>query len=77
MRNFDHVFHLRGLYVKAIHYTIPHCDVLVKETIDLMHGPGKWHFQRSSHASKLKFYEVSESVDNVQNQNSTYFLDNV
>ena len=27
-----------------------------------MHGPEKWHFQRSSHTSKLKFYEVSETV---------------
>ena len=53
----------------------PHCDILVKETIELMHGPGKWHFQRSSHVSHLKFYEVSESVDNLHNRKSNFFPD--
>ena len=36
-----------------------------------------FEYSNRTDASKLKFYEVSESVDNVQNQNSTYFLDNV
>jgi hypothetical protein len=54
---------------------IQHCDELVKETIDRMHGAGKWHFVRKSHQSKLKFYRVSEAVDNLQSQPSSYFLD--
>ena len=50
-------------------------SINVSETIDLMHGPGKWQFQRLSHVSHLKFYEVPESVDNLQNRKSNFFLD--
>ena len=42
---------------------IQHADGLNKDTIDTMHGAGKWHFVHSSAASKLKFYHVSKAVD--------------
>ena len=54
---------------------IQHADKLIKETIDSMHGVGKWHFVRASTSTKLKFYHVSEAVDNLQNVDSTFFLD--
>ena len=54
---------------------IPHCDKLVKDTIDTMYGVGQWHFQRVSTASKLKFY-VSKAVDSLQNNHSSILLDN-
>ena len=35
--------------------SVPHCDDVVKETIDRMHG-SNWHFLRKTLASKLKFH---------------------
>ena len=53
---------------------IQHADNVIKETIDLMQGAGKWHFIRSSKGVRLKFYHVSEAVDALQNVKSTFSL---
>ena len=53
---------------------IPHCNKLVKDTIDTMYGVGQWHFQRVSTASKLKFYNVPDAVDSLQNKHPLFCL---
>ena len=53
---------------------IQHADPLIKETIDRMHGPGKWHFTRGSRPSNWKFFKVSEAVDNLQSKPTKFFL---
>ena len=53
---------------------IPHCDEVVKETIDRMHGAGKWHFYRSSNHGHLKFHKVSKSVDALQQKHSSFYI---
>jgi hypothetical protein len=45
--------------------SIPQCDRIMKDTIDRMHGAGKWHFVRTARPSKLRFSKVSEAVDNL------------
>ena len=42
--------------------SVPHCDDVLKETIDRMHG-SNWHFLRKTLASKLKFHKISKAVD--------------
>ena len=54
---------------------IPHCDNIVKDTIDHMPGIGRWHFQRISSSNRLKFFKVSEAVDSLSNIKSHFFLD--
>ena len=53
--------------------SIPNCDKIVKETIDRMHGVNQWHFVRS-HRNDLKFYNVSEAVDSLQNRSKPSYL---
>jgi hypothetical protein len=52
---------------------IQHADDVIKKTIDRMY-PGKWHFTRTSRASKLKFSRVSQAVDKLQNTPSSFYL---
>ena len=54
---------------------IPHCDNLVKDTIDHMHGAGRWHFQRTSLSNRLKFYKMSEAVDSLSKTKCNLFLE--
>ena len=53
---------------------IPHADELTKATIDAMYGAGQWNFDRKSTVSRLKFYKISETVDNVASNNKSKFL---
>ena len=54
---------------------IPHCDNIVKDTIDHMHGVGRWHFQRTCSSNRLKFFKVPEAVDSLANIKSLLFPD--
>jgi len=54
---------------------IQYADKFISETIDLMHGAGNWHFVRSSAATRLKVYHVSQAVDSLQYAKSSFFLD--
>ena len=53
---------------------IPHCDDIVKETLDHLHGANQWHFVRTSDGTRLKFYRVSEAIDRLQNEPMKVFL---
>ena len=52
---------------------IPHADRLIKATIDRIQGIGAWHFHRISETSRLKFYRVSEAVDNLAEKDKCKF----
>ena len=43
--------------------SLPHCDDIVKLTLDRIQGSNQWHFVRSSAVNRLKFYRISEAVD--------------
>ena len=54
---------------------IPSADDVIRETLNSMYGPNKWHVTRNcSRVAELKFFHVSEAVDRYQSAASPYYL---
>ena len=54
---------------------VQHCDSIVKDTLDKMYGKGTWHFVRTcGRQDKIKFYEVSKTVDSMQREHSSFYI---